>query len=177
MIPLVRIVAPATRIWILVCACAWLGVATVAAQPAHRGARLRVAVQPFAGDAGPVLRDQIARLLRARGFQVVTTLPRVGGTGQYLSLARDHQVAAFVTGDVDERRSRHSVTFLLWDGATGSVQGRWSAAAAPRRLPRAVAKGFWKHLGPAFEAVPPLPSTDELPPAEPLLINAGEPLD
>ena len=69
------------------------------------------------------MRDQIARLLRAHGYQVITTLPRVGGTGQYLELAKDNRLTAFVTADLEEGRHHSCVTFLLWDGATGSVQG------------------------------------------------------
>jgi hypothetical protein len=146
------------------------------AQPARVQPGLRVSVQPINGELGPALRDQIARLLRSRGYRVVTSLSRVVGTGQYLSMARDHRLAAFVTADLEEGRRRHSITFLLWDGATGSVQGRWSASAPPKRLPKAVAKGFWKHLGPALDGVQPPPST-ELEPAAPMSINAGVPLD
>jgi hypothetical protein len=136
---------------------------------------LRVSVQPIAGELGPVLRGEIARLLRARGCRVVTTLPRVAGTGQYLTLAKDNRVAAFVSADIEEGRSRHSVTFLVWDGASGSVLGRWSASAAPKNLPKAVAKGFWKNLGPHVGGAQAPPS-DELAPAEPMFVNAGEPL-
>jgi hypothetical protein len=136
---------------------------------------LRVSVQPINGDLGPALRGQIARLLRARGCRVVTTLPRVGGTGQYLTMAKDNRLAAFVSADIEEGRSHDSITFLVWDGASGSVLGRWSASAAPRNLPKAVAKGFWKNLGPRFDGVQPPPS-DELEPAAPMYVNAGEPL-
>jgi hypothetical protein len=135
-----------------------------------------VSVQPFDGQVGAALRQQVARLLRDRGYRVVTSLTRVGGTGQYLSLARDHRLAAFVTGDVEEGRRRASITFLVWDGATGSVVGRWSASAPPRRLAKAVGKGFWKHLGTALDGASPPPS-DELPPAPPMRIDAGTPLD
>jgi hypothetical protein len=145
------------------------------AQPARVQPGLRVSVQPINGELGPALRDQIARLLRSRGYRVMTSLPRVAGTGQYPEMARDHRLAAFVTADMEEGRRRHSITFLLWDGATGSVQGRWSASAPPKRLPKAVAKGFWKHLGPAFDGVQPPPSMD-FEPAPPMSINAGEPL-
>ena len=132
----------------------------------------RVCVQPFNGALGPALRDQIARLLRARGYSVVSTLPRVGGTGEYLTLAREHRLTAFVTGDLEEgRRSR--VTFLVWDGATGSVQGRWSASASARRLPKVVAKSFWKVLGPRFDNLPAPPPRPELEPAPPMYLNAG----
>jgi hypothetical protein len=148
-----------------------MAAATAAADPAPR-----VSVQPFDGETGPVLRQQIARLLRGRGYRVVTSLARVDGTGQYLTLARDHRLAAFVTGDMQEGRRRCSITFLVWDGATGSVLARWSASAPPRRLAAAIGKGFWKHLGPALDGAQPPPS-DELPPAPPLVIEAGSPLN
>ena len=136
---------------------------------------LRVSVQPINGELGPALRGQLARLLRARGCRVVTTLPRVGGTGQYLTMAKDHRLAAFVSADLEEGRSRDSVTFLVWDGASGNVLGRWSASAAPKNLPRAVAKGFWKNLGTRFDGVQAPPS-DDLGEADPMYVNAGEPL-
>jgi hypothetical protein len=159
------------------------------ARPSHRHARahaprpldakvtpgLRVSVQPIDGDLGPALRDQIARLLRARGCHVVTTTPRVDGTGQYLTMARDNRLAAFVSTDIEAGRSRDRVTFLVWDGSSGSVLGRWSASATPKNLPKAVAKGFWKNLGPRFEGAVAPPS-DELEEAAPIYVNAGEPL-
>jgi hypothetical protein len=154
----------------------FMGVSSASASRSRAEPGLRVSVQPFNGELGPALRDQVARLLRARGYRVVTSLPRVGGTGQYLSMARDHHVAAFVTGDLEEGPRRHCVTFLLWDGVTGSVQARWSAAAVPKRLPKAIAKGFWKHLGPAFSGVQAPPS-NELPPAPTQRIDAGGRLD
>jgi hypothetical protein len=140
---------------------------TARAQPAAR-----VSVQPFDGTAGPALRQQIARALRGHGYRVVTSIARVDGTGQYLSLARDHRLAAFVTGDMEEGRRRQSITFLVWNGATGSVLGRWSVSAAPKRLARAVAKGFWKHIGPVLDGAQPPPS-NELPPAPPMRIDAS----
>jgi hypothetical protein len=146
------------------------------AQPAARvPPGLRVAVQPINGELGPKMQGQIARLLRGRGCRVVTSLPRVGGTGQYLTMARDHRLAAFVAADIQEGRHRHSITFLVWDGASGSVRGRWSISAAPKNLQKAIAKGFWKALGPRFEGVQAPPS-DHLAPAPPMYVNAGEPL-
>jgi hypothetical protein len=143
------------------------------AQPAHGGAR--VSVQPINGDLGPAVRAEIARLLKGHGYRVVTTLPRVGGTGQYLTLARDNKLTAFVTADLEEGRHRDLVTFLLWDGATGSVQGRWSVSAPPKKLGRAIGKGFWKYFGPRLDGLQPPPS-DELEPAAPMFVNAGEPI-
>jgi len=134
----------------------------------------RVSVQPIDGQLGPALRGEIARLLRGHGYRAVTTLSRVGGTGEYLTLARDHHLAAFVTADLEEGRRSARITFLVWDGVTGSVQGRWTASASARRLPKIVAKGFWKTLGPRFQNLEAPPS-DDLAPAAPMYVNAGEP--
>ncbi|HVZ70989.1 MAG TPA: hypothetical protein VHJ20_01330 [Polyangia bacterium] len=144
------------------------------AQPAHAGAR--VSVQPIEGEHGESVRGQIARLLRGHGYRAVANLARVSGTGQYPELARDNKLTAFVTADLEEGRHRAAITFLVWDGATGSVQGRWSVSAAPKGLGKAIAKGFWKALGSKLDALEPPPS-DELEPAAPMYVNAGEPLD
>ena len=139
-------------------------------------AGLRVAVQPIGGELGPALRGQIARVKRAARLPGRRdTLPRVEGTGQYPTMAKDNRLAAFVSADIEEGRTRHSVTFLVWDGASGTVLGRWSASGAPKSLAKAVAKGFWKNLGPRFEGAQAPPS-DELAPADPMYVNAGEPL-
>ena len=133
----------------------------------------RISVQPVEGPVGPVLRQQIARLVRGHGFRVVTSIPRVAGTGQYLSLARDHRLAAFVTGDLEEHRTRQTLTILIWDGAGGSVVGRWSASGPTKQLPRLLARGFWKHLGSALERAQAPLSAEPLPPAPPMRIDAS----
>lgn len=134
---------------------------------------LRVSVQPIAGDAGPSVRGQLARLLRGRGCRVVTSLPRVDGTGQYLELAKDHRLAAFVAADLEEGARWSRVTFLVWDGASGNVLGRWTASAAPKNLAKTIAKGFWKNLGPQVSGATAPPSED-LGEAPPMFVNAGE---
>jgi hypothetical protein len=147
----------------------------VRVEEAHVSPGLRVSVQPIGGELGPALRAEIARLLRAHGCHVMTTLPRVAGTGQYLEMAKDNHVAAFVSADLEERAHSDSVTFLVWDGASGNVLGRWSSAAAPKNLAKAVAKGFWKNLGPRVGGAAAPPS-DDLQEAAPMYVNAGEPL-
>ena len=156
-----------------------LALSLLALPPGSARAAERVSVQPFEGTQGPAVRQQIARMLRGHRYRVLTSIARVEGTGQYLGLARDHRLAAFVTGDLEERRSVVTVTFLVWNGESGSVLGRWSVTAAPKRLPKAIGKGFWKHLKNAFEEAtpPPPPRSNELPPAPPMFVNAGEALE
>ena len=132
----------------------------------------RVSVQPFDGDIGPSLREDVVRALRAHGFHTVTFIPRANGTGPYLSLAHEHHLTAFVTGDVEAHGSRRSITFLVWSGDTGSVVGRWSAVCGQRQIRRAVARGFWKHLGKALAAAK-APPRDEFDPAPTLYIDAS----
>lgn len=144
-----------------VCLACVAGPARARSQPATRGrsaarAHARasgagrfVAVQPFEGTNGPPLRALVSRIVRGRGFHAVTSLPHYEGTGQYPSVARDHHLAAFVTGGVEERGKWSSITFLVWNGTSGSVIGRWTAGAPTTVLAQAIGRGFWQHLGPA----------------------------
>jgi hypothetical protein len=119
---------------------------------------------------------QLTRLLGQRGFRVLTSVPPASGTSQYPGMAREHRLAAFVVTDVTQRGHSANVTFLVWNG-DGSVIDRWSVWASDKKLWKAVAKGFWQHLGKSLCDVqtPPL---DELSlPGPTLHINAGDPND
>jgi hypothetical protein len=133
----------------------------------------RIAVQPISGASGQALRSYVTRLVRGRGFRPVTSIPHYEGTGQYPGLARDHRLAAFITADLTERGKWQSVTFLVWNGASGTVVGRWSTGAHADRFHQAVGRGFWKNLGPAVlrsHAPPPPLGTDR---AAPMWIDAS----
>jgi hypothetical protein len=141
-----------------------------------QAASARVAVQPLDGTVGPPLRQQITRLVRGHGFQVLTSIPRVQGTSQYPEVARNHRLAAFVTCDLEEHRARQTLTILIWDGAHGDVLGRWSASGSLKALSKALAKNFWKRLGPALERAQ-APVSTELEEAPPMRIDAGSAID
>jgi hypothetical protein len=162
------------RAAILVVGVLALGLARVA--PAAAQTPGRVAVQPIGGTPVPscaALRQQIARLLREHGYRALTSIPGVQGTGQYLTLARDHRVAAFVASDLEEHRTRQTLTILIWDGAQGAVLDRWSVTGPARQLGKLLAKGFWKHLGPALERAR-APESTVLAPAPPMRIDASD---
>jgi hypothetical protein len=151
-----------------------LGFASATATPARAAApRDRIAVQPTEGDGAPALRQQVAGLLRGRGFRVTTRIPRAAGTAQYFTWAREHDVAAFLVSEVVTRGRSQRVTFVIWSGNDGAVVGRWSLFAPTRKLGRAIAKSFWKRLGPAIERAHGPPSTKPLGPAPPMRIDAG----
>jgi hypothetical protein len=133
-------------------------------------------VQPIAGAGGPALRAQVAQVLRARGFHVVTSLEAVTGTAQYPGLARDNSITAFVVGGIENRAHSRSVTFLVWTGSDGSVADRWSVAAEPARLCDAVSRGFWPQLGRALLRARG-PYTPTLAPARPMRIDASDQQD
>jgi len=136
------------------------------ATPSHKG--IRVSVQPFEGAGGDIMRALVVRIVRGRGLRAVTTIPRYEGTGQYPGLAKEHHLAAFITAEIAEHGKRQAITFLVWNGLTGSVLGRWSTAAATGTLGRAIGKGFWRALGPALaKARSPIPDVpDEAPPMQ-----------
>lgn len=125
-----------------------------------------VAVQPIAGGSGSVVRGAVTRIMREHGYRTLTSLPAYEGTGQYPGLAREHNVRAFVTADLEERGSRSALTFLIWSGVSGSVVGRWSVAAPRPELVSAIGRGFWRNLGAALvhAKAPPPSELDEAPP-------------
>jgi hypothetical protein len=144
----------------------------------------KVAVQPVAvqdpeGPSGASIRNQVSRIVRAKGFRVTTSVPQVSGTGQYLTFARDHALAAFVVTELETwgKGKYQKVTFLVWNGSDGSVVGRWSVAASARKMGKAIAKDFWKRLGPAIERAQAPPEAEELGPAPPMVIDASSPYD
>ncbi|HET6283278.1 MAG TPA: ammonium transporter [Polyangia bacterium] len=130
-----------------------------------------VSVQPIDGANTEPLRREIVRLLRTRGFEVVTSIPRVDDEAQYLTLAREHKLTAFVTGKVETRKrgrkTTRTATFVVVNGDTGSALGRWSATAPPARLPAAITRGFLKNVGRALDDVSPPPPAPEKEPAPP----------
>jgi hypothetical protein len=162
----------ARRALILTLVLATLGTATSAAQA--RSPAL-VAIQPVGGAptlVGASLRAQIARLVRARGYRVVTTIPIVESTGQYLALARDHKVTGFLVSDLNWSKSRHTLTMVVLDGEQGSALGRWSVTAPVRNPGKFLANGFWKHLGPALEKAR-APELPVIPPPPGLRLDAN----
>jgi hypothetical protein len=136
----------------------------------------RIAVQPFGDVETEPLRKQVAKIVSRHGFRAVTSLPAVSGTSQYPGLAKHKHLSAFVVADVAQKGDQMRVGFLVWQGIDGSVVGRWEVAASKKKIGKTLAKDFWKHLGMAIEKAMGPPS-DYLPPAPPMRINAGSPLD
>jgi hypothetical protein len=113
-----------------------------------------IAIQPIRGAPDLVaasLRSQIARLVRARGFRVITTIPGVESNAEYSALARNRRVTTFVLSELDWSKSRHRLTIVVWDGEQGAELGRWSVSAPVNNPGKFLPNGFWKHLGPALE--------------------------
>ncbi len=121
------------------------------ASAAQRRPLIAVQVSGASDLVGASLRSQIARLVRARGYRVVTTIPSVESTAEHAALARDLRVTAFVVSDLDWSKSRHKLTTVVLDGEDGSVLGRWSVSAPVNNPGKFLATGFWKHLRHALE--------------------------
>lgn len=147
-----------------------------ASRPARAPAGHVVAVQPIQGEQGAPLRALVSRIVRSRGFRPMTSLPHYDGTGQYPAVAREHHLTAFVTGDVEERGKWSSITFLVWNGLSGSIIGRWTTSGPSAALGRAVGRGFWAHLGPAMQRAVPPPVPIDQQQAPPMRIDASESL-
>lgn len=147
------------------------------ARPRAKTPPAQIAVQPFEGPHAEPLRGLVVRIVRDRGFRPMTSLPRYEGTGQYPSLAKDYQLAAFVTADMEDRGRWQSITFLVWNGVKGTIVGRWTASAPTTVLARAVGRGFWSHLGPAIRKAASPRQSPGLAPAPPMRIDASNPAD
>jgi Amt family ammonium transporter len=149
------------------------------AQPRAADAKSTISVQPFSGQKSDALRDQVAGLIRRRGFTVLTSIPRLDDPDQYPAVARERQVSAFVTGEISRSqraRARRTVTVAVWNGATGLKLGQWAATAPPHRLSSVVARDVLRKLGDALQHAdpPPPPPAPEKQPAPPASANAND---
>jgi hypothetical protein len=161
----------------------WVAVAA----PAPAFALPTVAVQPVAvqaaspgeGDGGASVRDQVARIVRSKGFRVKMNMPQASGTGQYMTWAREHALTAFVVTELEVwgKGKYQKATFLVWNGIDGSVVGRWSVAAPTKKMGKAIAKSFWKRLGPALTQAQAPPGEQPVGPAPPMRIDASSAYD
>jgi hypothetical protein len=163
------------------------GFLVVVAAPTVTVASPTVAVQPVAvqsatdegESAGAHVRDQVARIVRNKGFRVNMGMPQASGTAQYLTWAREHALTAFVVTELETwgKGKYQKATFLVWNGNDGSVVGRWSVAGPTRTMWKAIAKNFWKRLGPALEQAQAPPSNEPVGQAPPMLIDASSAYD
>jgi hypothetical protein len=132
-----------------------------------------IAVQPVEGRGGQVLRRVLVRTVRARGLRVTTEIPKAEGTGQYYTWAREVGLRAFVSSELENLGRRQRATFLVWSGSSGGVVGRWTVTAPTKKLPRAVARGFWRRLGTSFRRAQLPPEWRQMAPGPTQRINAG----
>jgi hypothetical protein len=159
----------------------------VGAAPTRAFALPTVAVQPVSvqtagpgeGGSGASVRDQVARIMRSKGFRVNMNMPQASGTGQYMTWAREHALTAFVVTELEVwgKGKYQKATFLVWNGIDGAVVGRWSVAAPTKKMWKAIAKSFWKRLGPALSQAQAPPGEEPVGPAPPMRIDASSAYD
>jgi hypothetical protein len=156
-----------------------MGVAAAPAVAAPTVAVQPVAVQPEESGGGPSVRDQVARIVRAKGFRVNLAMPAATGTTQYVIWAREHAVTAFVVTELQTwgKGKYGKATFLVWNGVDGAVIGRWSVSSPMKKMWKAIAKDFWKRLGPALEFAQPPDSEVPVGEAPPMEIDASSSYD
>jgi hypothetical protein len=118
----------------------------------------RLGVLNFRGPAEGATRNVVTKVGKAHKYQVVggqaiaktasklhVTLSDNDG---FRAVAKELGIAAFVTGEVTKKKAMLTVR----SGEDGSVSAEASwAGANPRKVSKAVAKTFWRRLGPAIE--------------------------
>src|SRR5450432_550738 len=134
-----------------------LALTTAGLSPAQAAPK-RLGVMTFRGPGEGATRNVVMKTGKANRYQLVGGA-QIGKTASRLkvtldsddafsSVARELGIAAFVTGEVSKKKA----TLTVRNGADGSVTAEASwAGPNPRKLSVAVAKTFWKRLGPAIE--------------------------
>jgi hypothetical protein len=139
-------------------AIAALAAVVLAAAGSVAAAAPRVGIPSFNGSGEAQIRAQVAKLAKQNGFQVVGSR-QIEGTATSLgvlldsdegfaAVAKELNIAVFVTGDVGKRRA----VLVVRAGGDGAVTGKASFGGAnPKKIQAAVAAGFWRELGDAVK--------------------------
>jgi len=158
--------------WLVAALLGWTALAAPAA--AHADPR-RIVVQDFEGPGAATVRADVIRSMR--GVREVTLVPRqqvhdaavrLGVSmirpAEYVAVARDQRVTAFVTGVVRHGRGWR-VTLQVRDASSGEVTWETSfAGRRARRVSRVVRRVFWRRAKDAIRStdVPAAGSAEDL---------------
>jgi TolB-like protein len=119
------------------------------ARPAHNSAG-KIAVFPFQDDDDHSVSAQVERLLRARGFEVVTGVRPVDTAEQFRELASTLSLAALVGGSYDEGAEKSRVTVQVLSGYTGRRLVAVTFKETRLHLRAQVEGKLWSRIGPAM---------------------------
>ena len=133
----------------------------------------KVALFPFQDDDDRSIGAQVERLLRARGFEVVTDVRPVDTAEQYRELASTLSLAALVGGSYEEGQTSARVKIQVRSGYTGRRLVAVTLKESRFHLRAQVEDQLWSRIGPAMARACADASKPRKRGRGPLVIDAG----
>jgi TolB-like protein len=149
------------------------GARRAARSAAARPATGKVALFPFQDDDDRSIGGQVERLLRARGFEVVTDVRPVDTAEQYRELASTLNLAALVGGSYQEGEKKARLKIQVRSGYTGRPLVAITFKESRFHLRAQLEDKLWTRIGPAMTRACADASRPRLRGRGPLVIDAG----
>ncbi len=141
-------------------------------------AKSKVAVFPFQGDDRyEPLRAAVVRLLRRRGLNVTANLRPVDTAEQFREMSYALNLAAYVEGELIGEGPRQRARIRLRSGVTGQSIASASFTGPAPKIIADLNHDLWKRIGPSVSRACTHASRPRRRERDPLLIDAGTPLD
>jgi hypothetical protein len=137
----------------------------------------KVVLFPIKYDDDRTLAVQIERILRSKGFEVVTGLRPVDTAEQYRDVATSMNLVAFVAGDYREVGEKASVTINVRSGFTGKKVIATTFKETPLHMHNEIEGKLWPKIGRVLSRASVHANRPRKRVRNPLVIEAGEPLN
>jgi hypothetical protein len=137
----------------------------------------KVVLFPIKYDDDRTLAVQIERILRSKGYEVVTGLRPVDTAEQYRDVATSMNLVAFVAGDYREVGEKASVTIHVRSGYTGKKVIATTFKETPLHMHHEIEEKLWPKIGRVLARASAEASRPRKRARNALVIEAGTPLN
>jgi len=137
----------------------------------------KVVLFPIKYDDDRTLAVQIERILRTKGFEVVTGLRPVDTAEQYRDVATSMNLVAFVGGDYREVGEKASVTINVRSGYTGKKVIATTFKETPLHMHNEIEEKLWPKIGRVLARATAEANRPRKRARNALVIEAGTPLN
>ena len=136
----------------------------------------KVVLFPFRSDEDDIS-NEVVRLLRAHGLEIVTGVRPVDSAEQYRDMATQLMLVGYVEGSVRGTGARAKVTVRLRSGYSGRIIAQPTFGDSRGNLRHELGEKLWKRLGPAVTRVCKEASKPRKRSRTMLTIDAGTPIE
>jgi hypothetical protein len=137
----------------------------------------KVVLFPIKYDDDRTLAVQIERILRSKGYEVVTGLRPVDTPEQYRDVATSMNLVAFVAGDYREVGEKASVTIHVRSGYTGKKVIATTFKETPLHMHHEIEEKLWPKIGRVLARASAEANRPRKRARNALVIEAGTPLN